>query len=245
MWRYFSPQASVDEAHGEHWITASGRGQVNQLARFREVQTTSRITTTDAAGRVATEIDRVDAWLTFTRPQGRFDWGGSRSDSAESTWGTESVQTKSYVVLSDQHYEEIRDNGERTLHTGTPPMPRYLASPWTRLVQSSEELVIEDPVLLQQFGFRRQVLQNPWIEAPAQAADYLSRRLDADYAHELVIARPLTQADVGSTVHVIDPERGIDHRMLVHQVETQLGPALAEGVYVLRQPLGSGVRIGP
>ena len=61
VWRFFSPQASVDEAHAQHWITASGRGQVEMLAQWREVQTTSRITTTDAAGRIATQIDQVDA----------------------------------------------------------------------------------------------------------------------------------------------------------------------------------------
>ena len=243
VYRHFSPQASVDPLHTTHWVTASGRGQVDLVSPWQEIQSTTQLTTKDEAGRVAQERRLVDGWRTFTRAAGRFDWGGNqRSDARASTWGPERAECKTYVVLSDQHYEVIDQDGRRQLHTGTPPLPQYLASPWTRLSQDAFETVLDDPVLQEQFGFSRRVLQSEWIETPAQAAEYLGRVLDADYAHELVITRPLTQADVGSTIHVIDPDRGIDHRMLVYQVETQVGPAMAEGVYVLRQPLATGVR---
>jgi len=240
---YYAPRSSV-EPTSPYYVVYGGTGQIELTANWLRTGRRESRQYLDASGRLQGETEVTSAWYAHPMPQGEHDWGNNkRSNAAEESFRVTERRDRRYRARGPGSYEEetIREDGsrDREIRAGSPPLPRYRASAWTRLVQHAVEIIWDNEVLRDWFGSEARVLSNEHIQSDAEARAFLLRRIRRELAHEITLSRPETLARPGQTVHLIDPSQGIDARCLLVSREVTRQPSTGEatGRYVLLLPL--------
>ncbi|HVF61680.1 MAG TPA: hypothetical protein VNJ70_17880 [Thermoanaerobaculia bacterium] len=239
---WVSPRTPVS---GNPWyVLASGAGQKELVAgwrQFSERQVTDLLT---KDGRLAGTTQAVYTYTSPHQVAGSYDYGDYHSNYDQQRFGLTQTEIKQFNQLSESAYEEVTYSSDQPrlarIIPGRLPMPRYKGSVWTRLVQQPIELVVDDPVLEDWFGFRRQVFTSEYVQSLDEASALLQRKRRRELAFKHAVRRLRTNARRGDTVLVIDPRHGIADRCLIAKVhETwDLAPRTAViGRYDLEQPL--------
>jgi hypothetical protein len=232
-YKHFSPASRVDGAPAvNRFVLYDGTGQVDLVAPWQlfERKITSDVTT---KGLVTGKSEAITSWSAPERSEGEFDWGkGRRSDADSQSFGTEvSIEATEYTAINEtQAGEEIRppEGGRRArIYLGTLPSTLYGASIWTDLVMQPVELVVDDSTALELFGFQSQAILHEYVQSEPEGRMVIDWRRKPRMAPKLEIVRPNDAAVPGSTVRVIDPESGVDQRLIViRKAYRTTGPAL-------------------
>ena len=240
---FYAPRSSV-EPTSPYYVVYGGTGQVDLTADRRRTERRERRQHLDASGRLQGETEVTSAWYAHPMPQGEHDWGNSqRSNADEESFRVTERRDRRFRARGPGSYEEetLREDGsrDREIRAGSPPLPRYRASAWTRLVQEAIEIIWDNDVLRAWFGSEARVLSNEHIQSDAEARAFLLRQIRRELAHEITVSRPETLARPGQTVHLIDPSQGIDDRCLLVSREVTRHPSTGEatGRYVLELPI--------
>jgi len=229
---------------GVPWfLNASGAGQKDLVANFHLVQRKTTTNTLTEDGLLAGTIETTQGFVAPRRVEGAFDWGDQKSNLEQETWGTTGLKTTLYNVLDESTYEEITDDGtgaQTRLVMGRSPRPRYRASPWTRLVQTPFEIVLEDATTAAWWGPSTEILNLDYLQSPEEARAVAQRRRSRQLAITHTVIRPISPIRPGQTIHLIDPRTGLNHRCLVTRLQERwvLAPRpQILATYTLEQPL--------
>jgi len=238
---WYAPRSSVNET-SPYWVLYSGNGQTELTANRRLVHRKTKVLHLDASGRLKGDTEVTEGWHAAEAPAGDHDWGNTRSHSAEEEFRVTDRRDRQFNVRGWNWFEEVvEEDGQRTtqVKSGSPPMPRYRESAYTRLVQDPLELVWEDETLKEWFGHEVLVLSSEYVQSNDEAREYLLRTLRRKVSLEIEVSRPETMARPGDTVRLIDPSQGLDVRALVVQREItrDLTTGTATGRYLLEVPL--------
>jgi hypothetical protein len=238
-WGYYSPRASVSAA-GNHY-RYDGVAQLG-TDNFIRVRTRDRNQFLTTDGRLRGLIDVESGYAILRKLDGAHDFGGGQA-SNESSERFRILERKNvaYHVIGHNQVEEVtydQDGRHSRIILGPLPTPRYLSSPWVRLVQQPLELVIDDPVIEQWFGVSQEAIENPYIQSESEALRVYRERRARALAKKLSIGRAETLARPGDTVLVRWPPI-IAERYLLVEADLQRDPITgrADGAYRLEHPL--------
>ena len=240
-YRYYAPRCRLDGPAVLNWyVLYKNEGQTELIAQWRRVE--SKIRSQILAEGDATVLGDIETRFGFgSTPQkhdGAFDWGSFRSNADEEGFSFLDRKTVRYDVVNDDQVDvEIREPGktpERRTLLGGRPLPAFLASPWTRLSQEPLEILVEDPTAEQWFGAEVRVLQSEHVLSTAEGLAVVERSRHRALAPGVEITRPVTFADVGDTVELVDPPSGAFARGLVVSVRETWDMARAEFTAVYR-----------
>ena len=236
-----SPRATVDPAEFNH-VLSDGRGQKDVEAFLQRSSRLERQHLVDGSGRLRGQIDRPWAFQVTPVVGGIFDFGDFVANARESTFSRLPAKGRELQVLDDDSYIEVTyEGGERTevRRIGQPPLPTYLKSPWTTLVQQALEVVIDDPVLEAWFGRESRFINSDYAQSSLELQGMVHRQLGRLLAYKGSVERLETHADLGDTVVLEDSEQSIAHRCLIVARSRRRVPATGEAtaVYALEAPL--------
>lgn len=218
--RYGRIRSRIDSS--SYYVNADGVGQNTEIdVSWRLYERIIKWTILDDNGRLAGEtIEEWDYGVTeLPEGVGLYDWGDFSSNLQTEKFKIRRKTSKQIDILSEDSYTEIEydEGGDRkeTLRLGSPPLPRYETSAYTRLVQEPIEVEWESDVLTTWFGPETHVITNEWIQTEAEARSLLERLRSRALSWQVRVQRPDHYAIPGDTVLLTDREQGLAHRALV------------------------------
>lgn len=245
---YFSPRCAIGPgAILGHYHRADGYGQVDLVAnwmQYAETENRNIVIEGTLAGTIELR-SRYDTGRVLAGT-GTYQWGEYDSYSSSQTLRLADIKSVQFNVLSagpDGSFERItRETNQtpvREIVSGRVPQQRYMAGPWTYLAQQPIELIIDDPVAEELFGFRREVPQNDHIQSLEEAELVVSTRRRRALSYRITVARNETHNRVGSTVFLTHPDHALVHRALMFDSSsTRNRPKASQlGTYVFEVPL--------
>ncbi len=236
-----SPRAAIDPTQN-HFILADGTAQEEITATLQLSHRQQRQHLVDSSGRLKGQVDREYEYVVRPVVGGPWDFGDVRANRDVARFRQSHQETREIQVLDADSYLVVVYTGGRrqeTRHMGQPPLPRYLKSPWTALIQQPFEVIVDDPVLEAWFGFERRVIADDYVQSSAEARAMIERRLSRLLAHRLTVRRAETAGELGDTVLVSDPLQGIALRALIVARRRRRVPLTGEASaeYTMESPL--------
>lgn len=241
---YYGPRATIDPTKG-YYVLADGTGQSGLVANWREKWRQVRVHRVDGEGRSRGYDDLLFAWIWTPATEavlGALDWGDAWAIQEVERFGLSRIESQEIVTLGDSYLEVTYPHDgprQETRRMGRPPLPRYLTSPWTRLLQEPLEVVYDDPAIEAWFGRSLRVLDHPYVQTVEEAERLILRELRRLLSRQVTVERPETLARVGDTVELLVPSSGIAHRLLIVERRPRRDPrtGAARATYVLEDPL--------
>lgn len=220
---YRAPRSLIDgptAPYAGYYVRSDGKGQSELVANWRqyaELRNRNIVVDGTLAATLASE-SRLDTYRMLAG-YGTYQWGDFDSNYQAETLLLAGVERVQYKALSSESYERIIVKPEqpprREIVSGRVPQPRYKTSPWTYLKQEPIELVVDDPVLEELLGFRRETVQNDHIQDLDEAATVVARRRARALARKVKVSRHESHLELGSTVFLAHPDHGLAHRALL------------------------------
>ena len=240
---WYAVGSTVDDVGLGYYVRYDGRGQVDLEATFQRTEETleTQYLARDRRGIIGKTV-WAKGWLAHEAPAGDRDWGTHRSFRSEEVFGVREQTVTRYVERADRTVlaVEVPANGPPTT-TVLPrlPLPDFQLSAWTRWRQQPVEVVLDDDVLEELFGFRREVVVLDVVQSTEEARRVLRDRRRRATARTVQLRRPESRARPGDTVLVVHPGHDLAHRLLLveRQVTRDLSIPASTATYTLEVPL--------
>lgn len=235
-----SPRHALDVAGGHRLY--DGTAQADLVANWLKLRTRRKTNILSADGRLRGVVELASGYRELEKLDGAHDFGGAAaSNEVSASFRLLERKNIAYIVRGHNQVEEVTyQDGERTSRVilGGLPVPTFLSSSWTRLVQQPLELVVDDPTVEAWFGISQETLDNPYIQAEAEAWTILRRARSRDLARKLTVRRAETHVRPGDTILVRWPPL-IHERYLVTEQSLSRDPlqGAADATYVLERPV--------
>lgn len=210
------------------YILSNGYGQADIVADWQQyAETSKRNILADGTLQGTIETQKTLDTYRILAGYGLYQWGEYDSNELEEKLLLSSYKRVQYNILSagpDGSYEKVtREAGKppvRETISGRIPQPRYKASAWTYLAQEPIELIVDDPVVEELLGFRREVVQNDHIQSLAEAERVITLRRGRDLSYKVEVSRNESHLRVGSTVFLKHPHHALGNRALMVRAAT-------------------------
>lgn len=211
--------------HAGFYILSNGFGQNELVANWRQyAENTKRNVIADGTLQGTIEFGKRLDTARILKDFGTYQWGDYDSNTTEETLMLAGWKRVQFNVLSTETYEKVtREAGKapvREVLTGRVPQPRYKASAWTYLAQEPIELIVDDPVVEELLGFRREVVQNDHVQSLAEAERVISNRRRRALAYRIDVSRNECHLKPGATVLLTHPHHSLAHRGLMVEAST-------------------------
>lgn len=235
-------KGAVDSTFTTHYVLSDGSGQIEITANYRLFERLVVDNIIDASGRLSGEVKTTYEYAATEASVGvaPYDWGKFSAYVSVENFRLSRRESRAINVSGEDSYAVVSydDQGRRTEENfaGSPPVPRYLNSPFKVLSQTNIEAVIDDQTIETWFGPRSEVVEHPLIQTEAEALALILRRLRRRLAFTIDVRRPETAAVEGETVLVIDPNQRLAVRGVIVEISGERMPGgLAS--YKLEAPL--------
>lgn len=226
--------------HAGYYILSNGLGQSAIIANWRQyAETVTRNIVADGTLQGTIETQKRLDTARILKDFGTYQWGDYDSNKKEEELLLAEYKRVQYNVLSTATYEKVtREAGKppvRETLTGRVPQPRYKSSAWTILAQNPIELIVDDPVVEELLGFRREVVQNDHVQTLAEAELVVTNRRARALCFRVTVARNESHNRLGATIFLTHPHHSLAHRALLVEATTRrsLPGASQTGTYVL------------
>lgn len=238
---YRALRAAITPPVAGYYLLADGTAQHELVANWRRYARSEVRPLYHDDGETAGKLETKYAYSVPRQLAGVgfYQFGDFDAPVAVERWTTTDIRREQINVLTTDSWERVtyRDGEEPLVETfsGRPPVPRYLASVWSQLVQEPFELVDEDPTVEAWWGFKREVLSNDNLqgldEAQRLVAELRARRL----APRVRVRRHQALAELGATIELRAPHQSLRHWALLIESTTRrnLATAAQLGEYVL------------
>lgn len=248
---YVAPRSYIGPTWiATYYVRSDGQGQSGAIAnwiQYAETDTQNIIVDGTLSGtierRSTLDTNRILAGY------GNYQWGDYDSNSLAEQLMLSSVKAVQFNILSaggdggSGSYEKItRETGKtpvREILSGRVPQPRYKASAWTYLAQEPIELIVDDPVVEELLGFRREVVQNDHIQSLDEAERVITARRGRALTYTVEVSRNESHLRPGATVFLSHPDRALARRALLTLATTARNRPKASqtGSYTFEVPL--------
>ncbi|MEO7973272.1 MAG: hypothetical protein ABIU84_06755 [Thermoanaerobaculia bacterium] len=233
--------------HSGFYILSNGLGQSELVANWRQyAETRKRNLIADGTLQGTIETQKTLDTARILKDFGTYQWGDYDSNSTTETLLLSHYKRVQFNVLSagpDGSYEKVtRETGKppvRETLSGRVPQVRYKASAWTYLAQEPIELIVDDPVVEQLLGFRRETVQNDHIQSLEEAERVVANRRKRLLAYRISVARNESHNRLGATIFLKHPQHSLAHRALLVEATTRrsLPQAFQTADYTFEVPL--------
>ncbi len=197
------------------YILFDGSAQKDADQIFQLVETVVKNFVVDVSGRKLGEVETTSGFFVRESDIGPFDYGLFTAEAPEEVFLTLGTTSKSFDALNSTAFRTVEydEGGARDEQTfpGSPPVPRYLSSSYTRYISNPIEAVFDDPVIEEWFGRKTKVVQIKHALDLAELQSIATRRRSRILSYLVRITRLETLGVEGDSLTIVDTNQGLFH----------------------------------